>query len=85
MASEMWLVVCQAVIPEINISIASEALPVRANVLPWFIIPAACQNREPLFSARATTSWPCAAAAAKLPQRMYNMAVWFTANISVAA
>jgi hypothetical protein len=50
-------VVRPAVIPEINILVASEALPAKANTLAWFIIPRAFQNREPFSSARATCSW----------------------------
>jgi hypothetical protein len=40
-------------IPEISISIAAEARPVRANTQPWLIIPYAFQDKEPFSSARA--------------------------------
>ena len=53
-------VVCHAVIPAVNISIAPEALPVRANTQPWFIIPYAFQNKTPFSSAKARTSSDCA-------------------------
>ena len=72
-------------IPEISISVASEALPVRASTEPWLTIPYAFQSREPFSSARATSSWACAAAAARLPQRVYGIEVWNKACISVAA
>ena len=53
-----------AVIPEVIIWIASEALPVRANTQPCFIIPNAFQNKVPFSSAKATSSSTSAFAAA---------------------
>jgi hypothetical protein len=42
--------------PEVIVWTASEALPVKANTLPWHIIPIAFQNRAPFSSAKATSS-----------------------------
>jgi hypothetical protein len=55
-------------------------LPARANTLPWFSIPNAFQNGAPFSSVRATSSWACAAAAARLPQRAYGIAAWANAT-----
>ena len=53
-----------AVIPEVIIWTASEALPVKANTQPCIIIPYAFQNKAPFSSAKATSSSDCAFAAA---------------------
>ena len=53
-----------AVIPEVIIWTASEALPVRAKSQPCAIIPSAFQNKAPFSSAKATSSSTCAFAAA---------------------
>jgi hypothetical protein len=78
-------VVRRAVIQEIKISVASEALPVRASTQPWFVIPSAFQNSEPLSSAIATSSRASGVATARLPQRVYGIEAWHKAYISVAA
>ena len=53
-----------AVIPEVIIWTASEALPVRANSQPCNIIPTAFQNERSFSSANATSSSSSAFAAA---------------------
>src|SRR5208282_670902 len=53
-----------AAIPEVIMSIASEALPVRAKCQPRNGISATFQYKAPFSSAKATTSSSCAVAAA---------------------
>jgi hypothetical protein len=53
-----------AVIPEVIMWTAFEALPVKANAQPWNAIPPACQSMAPFSSAKATTSLASASAAA---------------------
>ena len=43
--------------PVMIIWIAFEALPVKANTQPWFIIPCAFQYKAPFSSAKATSSY----------------------------
>jgi hypothetical protein len=71
--------------PEINISIASDALPVGANTLPRFIIPFAFQNEEPFSSAKATSSSTRSFSSAQFPHWIWVNDVACNAYISVAA
>jgi hypothetical protein len=50
-----------SVIPEVSIWTALEALPVRAYTTPCQDVPATFQDKAPFFSARAASSWACAA------------------------
>ena len=65
---------------------ASEALPVRTNTQPWFIIPNAFQNKAPFSSAKATSF---IAIARLLPRNFRSgyrsRCVNCSANIKVAA
>src|ERR1700758_5771345 len=54
----------RAMIPEVITWTASETFPVRAKTQPWTSIPSDPQNKEPLSSARGTSSLASALAAA---------------------